>query len=315
MPAVRTKLRTTEAAWRGELTLLLSMTGHGEAHRHEQKVAVAVEVRTVNNRYFKLSFRASEGYASLEPYLEPVVREQVRRGTVQVNLRIDREPTADDYRFNDAVLIGYCRHLDRLIEEDKIAPHEVRIESLMMLPGVVTEKTGGWDLVESLWPLVEPVLKEALANLAKMRVEEGRAMQSDLAANLKVVAQELRHVEERAPLVVESYRQRLGERLNKLLSEFGVTVNPTDIIREVGLFAERCDISEEIVRLRSHLDQFDSVMRQEETPGRKLEFITQEMVRETNTIGSKANDAEIARHVIEIKSIIERIREMIQNVE
>lgn len=291
------------------------MTGHGEAHRHEQNVTVAVEVRTVNNRYFKLSFRASEGYSSLEPYVEPVVREQIHRGTVQVNLRIDRQPTADDYRFNDEVLIGYSRHLDRLMEEDKIAPHEIRVESLMMLPGVVTEKVGDWGIMESLWPRVEPVLKEALASVAKMRVEEGRAMHSDLAANLKVVAQELRQIEERAPVVVESYRTRLGERLNKLLAEFGVTINPTDVVREVGLFAERCDISEEIVRLRSHLDQFDSVMRQEETPGRKLEFITQEMVRETNTIGSKANDAEIARHVIGIKSVVERIREMIQNVE
>jgi uncharacterized protein (TIGR00255 family) len=291
------------------------MTGHGEAHRHEQNVAIAVEVRTVNNRYFKLSFRASEGYASLEPSVEAVAREQVRRGTVQVNLRIDREPTADDYRFNDAVLIGYSRHLDRLMDEDKIAAHEIRVESLMMLPGVVTEKTADFSVVESLWPLVEPVLRESLANLGTMRVEEGRAMQNDLAANLKVVAQELRRVEVRAPLVVESYRARLGERLNKLLAEFGVTITPSDIVREVGLFAERCDISEEIVRLRSHLDQFESVMRQEETPGRKLEFITQEMVRETNTIGSKANDSEIARHVIEIKSIVERIREMIQNVE
>lgn len=291
------------------------MTGHGEAHRHEQRVAIAVEVRSVNNRYFKLSFRATEGYSSLEPLVEPVVREQVRRGTVQVSLRIDREPTADDYRFNEAVLIGYSQNLDRLMEQEKIATHEVRVESLMLLPGVVTEKGAGWDVVESLWPLVEPVLEEALAHFAKMRVEEGRAMQNDLAANLHVVAQELKHVEARAPQVVESYRTRLSDRLNKLLAELGVTVAASDVIREVGLFAERCDISEEIVRLRSHLDQFDSVMRTEETPGRKLEFITQEMVRETNTIGSKANDAEIARHVIEIKSVIERIREMIQNVE
>ncbi len=291
------------------------MTGHGEAHRQQDRVAIAVEVRSVNNRFFKLSFRASEGYASLEPLVEPVVREQVRRGTTQVNLRIDREPTADDYRFNEAVLIGYSQHLDRLMEAEKIATHEVRVESLMMLPGVVTERGAGWDVVESLWTKVEPVLQEALANLSRMRVEEGRAMQSDLANNLKVVAQELRQVESRAPLVIESYRTRLADRLNTLLAELGVSVTPADVVREVGMFAERCDISEEIVRLRSHLDQFDSVMRTEETPGRKLEFITQEMVRETNTIGSTANDAEIARHVIEIKAVIERIREMIQNVE
>ena len=301
--------------FRGEPILLLSMTGHGEAHRHQDRLAVAVEVRTVNNRFLKFSFRASEGYASLEPLVEVLVREQIRRGTVQVNLRIDREPTADDYRFNETVLIGYSQHLDRLMEQEKIATREVRIESLMLLPGVVTEKGADWNVVESLWPKVEPVLKEALDNLNKMRVEEGRAMHSDLAANLKTVARELTVVEARAPLVIESYRSRLGERLNKLLAEFNVSIGASDVVREVGLFAERCDISEEIVRLRSHLEQFDAVMAKEENPGRKLEFITQEMVRETNTIGSKANDAEIARHVIEIKTVIERIREMIQNVE
>jgi uncharacterized protein (TIGR00255 family) len=183
------------------------MTGHGEAHRHLEHVAIAVEVRSVNNRYFKLSFRASEGFSSLEPLVDAVAREQVRRGTVQVNLRIDREPTADDFRFNEAVLVGFSQRLDRLMAEEKIAPHDVRVESLMLLPGVVTEKGAGWDVVESLWPQVEPVLREALAHLAKMRVDEGRAMQSDLMANLDVVAQELRHVEARAPLVVESYRR------------------------------------------------------------------------------------------------------------
>ena len=295
--------------------MLLSMTGHGEAHRHQDRLAIAVEIRSVNNRFFKLSLRASEGYASLEPLIESVVREKVRRGTVQINLRIDREPSADDYRFNEEVLIGYSQHLDRLMESEKIAMGEVRIESLVMLPGVVTEKGAEWDVVESLWPRVKPVLDEALANFGKMRIDEGRAMQSDLAGNVQSVAEGLRHVEARAPLVVESYRLRLTERLNKLLAELGVTVTPADVVREVGLFADRCDISEEVVRLRSHLEQFAAVMRTEETPGRKLEFITQEMVRETNTIGSKANDAEIARHVIEIKTVIERIREMIQNVE
>ena len=291
------------------------MTGHGEAHRHEDRLAVGVEVRTVNNRYLKFSFRASEGYAALEPLVEAVVREQIRRGTVQVNLRIDREPTADDYRFNEAVLIGYSQHLDRLMEQEKIATREVRIESLMLLPGVVTEKGAEWSIVEWLWPKVEPVLHEALTGLGRMRVAEGKAMQTDLAANLKLVAKELDAVEARAPQVIDSYRTRLAERLNKLLAEFNVSIGASDVVREVGLFAERCDISEEIVRLRSHLVQFQGVMTSEETPGRKLEFITQEMVRETNTIGSKANDAEIARHVIEIKSVIERIREMIQNVE
>jgi uncharacterized protein (TIGR00255 family) len=159
------------------------------------------------------------------------------------------------------------------------------------------------------------VLTEALGRLTQMRVEEGRSMASDLSENLRTIARELESVEARAPLVVEAYRSRLTERLNKLLAEVGVRVETADVVREVGMFAERSDIAEEIVRLRSHLEQFAAVMDAAESQGRKLEFLTQEMFRETNTIGSKANDAALARHVIEMKTAIERMREMIQNVE
>ncbi len=140
-------------------------------------------------------------------------------------------------------------------------------------------------------------------------------MALDWAANLRAVAASLDEVQLRAPLVAQTYRDRLTERLNKIIADHGITLEPSDVIKEVGLFADRSDISEEIVRLRSHLDQFTTIMEKAESSGRKLEFLTQEMVREGNTIGSKANDVEIARHVIEIKTAIERIREMIQNVE
>src|SRR4029077_6370821 len=132
---------------------------------------------------------------------------------------------------------------------------------------------------------------------------------------LQTIARELTHIEVRAPLVIEGYRGRIQERLAKMLAEFGVSVGPADVAREVGLFAERTDISEEIVRLKCHLEQFDKVMQKEEAPGRKLDFPPAEMFRKTNTSGPKPKAAEIARHVIEIKSIIERIREMVQNVE
>jgi uncharacterized protein (TIGR00255 family) len=162
---------------------------------------------------------------------------------------------------------------------------------------------------------VRDALESAMQNLAQMRTDEGRAMAADLRANCQALAIELTHIEARAPLVVTAYRERLAERLRAALAEFAVTLDPGDIIKEVGIFAERSDISEEIVRLRSHLEQFDSIMELPESSGRKLEFLTQEMFRETNTIGSKANDVQIARHVIDIKAGIERIREMIQNVE
>ena len=125
----------------------------------------------------------------------------------------------------------------------------------------------------------------------------------------------LRDIEQRAPMVVDAYRERLVERLKKTLTQYDVVLDPADVIREVSLFADRGDISEEIVRLRSHLEQFDTMLELPESSGRKIEFLTQEMLRETNTIGSKANDIEISRHVIEIKAAMERIREMIQNIE
>lgn len=140
-------------------------------------------------------------------------------------------------------------------------------------------------------------------------------MSVDLTGNCRLIGEQLVAIEQRAPAVIEAYRARIIERLNKQLEEVGTRIEPADVVREVGMYAERSDISEEIVRLRSHLEQFRTVMTNEEMGGRKLEFLTQEMFRETNTIGSKANDSEIARHVIEIKTAIERIREMIQNVE
>ena len=294
--------------------MLLSMTGHGEAHRHEAGVSVAVEVRTVNNRYFKLSVRATEGYASLESQIEGVIRQHIRRGTVQINLRVDREPSPDDYRLNIPVLEGYLAQLRGFFGES-LRRDDASLASLLALPGVVREPTADVEVIEAQWPLIEQTLQDALGRLTEMRQGEGRAMAADLAANAALVAKELAAIEKRAPLVVDAYRSRLSDRLNKLLGDLGVQIQPADIVREVGIFAERSDISEEIVRLKSHLEQFQTVQATEESSGRKLEFLTQEMFRETNTIGSKSNDAEIARHVIEIKSAIERMREMIQNVE
>ncbi|MBC8873791.1 MAG: YicC family protein [Planctomycetes bacterium] len=290
------------------------MTGHGEAQRQQVGVAIAIEVRTVNNRYLKVTFRTSEGYGSLESNIESVVRRHVRRGSVQVNVRIDREPTPDDFKLNEVVLAGYQQQLEALRKKSGVA-EPIRPESLLMLPGVVNEAARHNVSAEADWPLVEQTLTEALENLSHMRAKEGAAMAADLHANCEVIATELDKIEERAPLVVDAYRKRLTERLNKLLEEYEISIQASDVVREVGIFADRGDISEETVRLRSHLNQFDTVAAAKESNGRKLEFLIQEILRETNTIGSKANDAEIARFVVEIKTAIERMREMIQNVE
>jgi len=290
------------------------MTGYGEAHRQENELAVAVEVRTINSRYFKITMRCGEGYTLLEPEVEAVVRQQIKRGTVQVFLRVDRPISGDDYQLNAAVLEHYRQQLMALQERWE-TPASVPLDKLLLLPGVVNDDPIKRADATEDWPLIRVTLEAALANMAKMRADEGRAMGDDLKANCAIIAHELAGVELRAPLVVSAYRTRLHERVGKLLEELQVTLDPGDLIKEVSIFAERSDISEEIVRLRSHLLQFDEIMALPESSGRKLEFLTQEMFRETNTIGSKSNDVLIARHVIEMKAAIEKIREMIQNIE
>lgn len=293
--------------------MLLSMTGFGEASRQNDSLAVAIEVRTINSRYFKLSVRSNEGYSSLEPQIDSQVRQHIKRGTVQVSLRVTRVRPNDDYRINEAVLKGYRQQLESIRGGTSSEP--VRLEALLQLPGVIDENVRGLADVESDWPLVKLTLEAAMANMTHMRADEGRAMASDLAANCAAIAVQLDEIDRRAPEVSTAYRARLAERLNKTLAEFDISLDVNALIREVSIYAERSDISEEIVRLRSHLEQFAAIMTLEESSGRKLEFLTQEMFREANTIGSKANDVQIARHVIEIKAAIERMREMIQNVE
>ncbi len=292
----------------------LSMTGFGEAHCRRDGLAVSVEVRTINSRYFKVSIRVAEGYGALEPQIESILRKRVRRGTIQVSVRVDRTRPAEDYRINKEVLNSYRQQIEAMHREWQI-PRPPSLESLLSLPGVVDENCQAGSAAAEDWPAIRETLEAAIDNMDRMRLEEGRAMAADLEANARAAAACLDVVQQRGPLVVEAYRARLEERLRKTLADFQIVLDPADLIKEVSLFGERSDISEEIVRLRSHLEQFRSVLDLPESSGRKLEFLTQEMFREANTIGSKANDVEISRQVIEIKAAIERIREMIQNIE
>ena len=290
------------------------MTGFGEARRRQSGLVVSAEIRTINSRYFKLSLRTSDGYGSLEPHVDAILRKRIRRGTIQLNLRVDRAPSAADYRINTEVLDGYRRQLESL-RRDWDLTDSFPWESLLALPGVVSERAGAPVDFTDDWPVIRETLEAALESLQQMRIDEGQAMAADLRANCQAMAGRLDAIGQRAPRVVEAYQQRLEERLSKILAEIDVAIDPADLLKEVALFADRSDISEEITRLRSHLDQFEATMQSPESSGRKLEFLTQEIVREVNTIGSKANDIEISQQVIEMKTAAERIREMIQNVE
>jgi uncharacterized protein (TIGR00255 family) len=187
--------------------------------------------------------------------------------------------------------------------------------SLLSLPGVVADGDSATTDPREDWPLIESSLREALAKLRDFRTAEGSSMEQDLQLNLRTVSTELEKIAARAPQIVRDFRDKLRDRVAELLRDGEATVEPSDLIREVSIYAERCDVSEEILRLRSHLDQFQSFVHQSQSAGRKLDFLTQEMVREVNTIGSKANNSEVAHSVVEIKAAVERMREVLQNVE
>jgi uncharacterized protein (TIGR00255 family) len=290
------------------------MTGFGDARDERDDHAISAEVRTINNRHFKLNLRTTDGYGALDARIEAVVREYVRRGTVNLNLRIRHMSGAEDYRLNTDVLENYIDQLQKVAAKRHF-DEKLRLEPLANLPGVIEQLSSEAHDADDVWPLLEPTLRTALESLAAMREAEGKALAADLQSQCSVVEKSLANIYARSPQVMEGYRQRLQDRVGEALAKFNVTIEPVDMVREVCVFADRSDISEEIVRLRSHLIQFAQALQSAESAGRKLEFICQEMGRETNTIGSKANDAEISHEVVEIKTALERIREQIQNVE
>jgi len=292
------------------------MTGYGEAHHQSDRLTVAIELRALNNRYLKVSLRAAEPHNLLEPEFEKVIRRTVRRGTIQAHLRIDRQLAAQEYKINLTALRSYVSQLKGVWEELGLRDRgEALLTQVLALPGVVPEPGDSAAHLEDEWPLLEPVLDEAVAKLQTMRQEEGRAMAQEFLQQRDRIAEHLEKIRQLAPTVSTAFRDRLHERVRSLLAEHDVQIDRSDLIKEVSIFAERSDIAEEVTRLASHLEQFRDIMNEPESPGRKLEFLTQEMFRETNTIGSKASDVEISRHVVEIKGALERMRELVQNVE
>lgn len=294
--------------------MLTSMTGQGEAAVQTDHLSIRAELRSTNNRYFKLSVKLSDGYASLEPRLERAIRQHVRRGSVHLALKIDTLGNIDQLHVNEASLHQLHQQLTALPGAENVELSAL-LPALLTLPGVVQGSRGEPVDLEDNWPAIETALLDAVSRMCEMRQQEGQAMAVDLSENVQQIASLVEQVQSRCPQVAEYYQQRLLDRLNKLLTEHALTVEPADVVREVGLFVDRSDISEETVRLRSHLELFTTEMNLPEAQGRKLDFLTQEMFREANTIGSKANDSQISALVIEIKTCIERMREMIQNVE
>jgi uncharacterized protein (TIGR00255 family) len=290
------------------------MTGYGEARHQSDALNLAIELRAVNNRYLKVTLRAGEPYNLLEPEFEKVIRRTIKRGTIQVHLQLQRQYAPQDFVINSVALRSYIGQVRSACTDLSLSDSAI-LAQVLALPGVAAEPGAAPLVLDEQWPIIERVLEESLARLQTMRQEEGQAMADELLQHRDFIAAQLERIRQRAPAVVEAYRDRLHDRVRKLLTELDVEIDRSDLIKEVSIFAERSDIAEEVVRLASHLDQFREFMNEPESPGRKLEFLTQEMFREANTIGSKASDVEISRHVVEIKGTLEKIRELVQNVE
>jgi len=292
------------------------MTGYGEARYQSDGLNVSIELRALNNRYLKVSLRATDPYQLLEPEFEKVIRRTVRRGTLQVHLRLERQAAQQDYRINVIALRSYVDQVRSATEQLGLRDHgQALMGQVLGLPGVVPEPGQSTSHLHDDWPLLETVLNEALEKLQAMRQEEGRAMAEELLGHRDTIGVHLDKIRARTPQVSVLYRDRLLERVQSLLNELDVKIDRNDLIREVAIFAERSDIAEEVVRLASHLAQFQLMLNEPESPGRKLEFLTQEMFREANTMGSKASDVEVSREVVEIKGTLEKVRELVQNVE
>ncbi|MFK7778028.1 MAG: YicC/YloC family endoribonuclease [Gimesia sp.] len=294
--------------------MLLGMTGFGSSTAENDRLSVNAEIRTVNNRYLKISSRYPEFYAKLGSKVDKLLRSSIARGTVNLTLRIDNLDRTSDYLLDEEVAQQYWTQLKHLTETCHL-PLPDNLNGVLSLPGIVIDNYSRSHTPESDWPLIEQAIQGALAELTEFRIKEGESAQADLSSNNQKICDQLEVVKEKAPRVVTSYRDRLHQRISDLLQDQEVEFDPDSLIREVSVFADRCDINEEISRLQCHLEQFDTIIKGDTSQGKKLEFLVQEMFREINTIGSKANDVEISHAVIEMKLAVEKIRENVQNVE
>lgn len=295
------------------------MTGQGHASEQNALGTVTVEVRTVNNRGFKCSPRVSESLSSLESRIESIARSLIHRGTVHLSVAWRRPPGDSLPSIDNDLLEAYVKQLQR-VREAAGADATIDLSSLLQVPGVIVAAREERREDDQLWDFVRATIVKAIDNLNEMRWIEGSHMAETLRADCQSISEQLDSIQKLAPRAIGSYRSRLESKIEKVLAEHNLEVQTSDLLREVQIYADRVDISEEITRLGSHLKMFSRVLAGEngqvpEPTGRKLDFIIQEMFRETNTIGSKASDAEISTHVVEIKCAIERMRELVQNLE
>ncbi len=297
--------------------MIRSMTGFGDAAVEVDGTHYAVELRSLNNKYFKTTIRMPEEIAGLEAELESHLRKSVHRGSFTLTVKIRISDARAASRINEPALMTYLDHLETI--QEKIADQSVHIDltQLLALPGVLQPAEDEEAIVNQARPVLLELVRQAAGKLTVMRVNEGQAVASDLLRQRSDILSCVERIRHRASVVIDEYHERLRGRIDELMAKAELKVDEHDLIREVAVYADRADISEELSRIVGHLDQFSQIINSpsDEPAGRTLDFLAQELLREANTIASKSHDAVISRASVEIKSAVDRIKEQVQNVE
>lgn len=295
--------------------MISSMTGFGTAQLEAEGISFLVEIRSLNNRFLKIVTKMPEALAFAVPAVEKIIRQELTRGAITYTLHMRYVGELGVFDINQAALEKYLASLEqvRTLRGDK-GMMRVDLAEVLQLPGVCQPREYSEEETAFFLETTKKLTQEAIDQLRRMRREEGQSLSADIQRQCQVIRDSLAAVTELADNVVVNYRFRLQQRVDQMLAEANLKLDEDQLLKEVALFAERCDINEEILRLQSHLEQFDQGCRKEQS-GRRLDFLTQEMLREANTIASKANDAQISQHVVEIKVAIDRLKEQVQNIE
>jgi len=294
--------------------MISSMTGFGEAATEADGISYTVEIKTVNNRYFKARLRLPDTAAFLEWEIEKLLRDRIRRGTVSCALHMKNVSGEALFELDENTLTDYIGKLRDIARANNI-DNRFDIAGLLTLPGVVQPLCPDSEQTNRMKAVILELVNQAIEQVKQMRRAEGAALAEDLAANCRVITEKLQSIRDRREVVTEEYHDKLKKRVDELLAGAQLNIDEELLARETAIFADRCDIAEELARLNSHLDLFTGHCQTDQDAGRRLDFISQEMLREANTIASKASDARIARWVIDMKCAIDRIKEQVQNVE
>lgn len=294
--------------------MLNSMTGYGEAQGETDGINYAVEVKAVNNRYLKTIVKLPDILAFLEENIERLLRDNLARGTVNYVLRCKDVSANTLFDIDESALQAIVEKLGRIKPSAEMA-RSIDIGSLLNLPGIIRPMQPDEEAAERMKLAILKTSEEAIDRLKEMRAAEGAALEADLNENCSQIQESLGHIRGRSSVVVQEYARKLKKRVDDLLAHAELKLDEEALAREVAILADRSDISEEIARLDSHLQQFATACGGDDQAGRRLDFISQEMLREANTIASKSSDAEITRTVVDIKCRVDRIKEQVQNIE